>query len=231
MELQLDQDLEAALGDADILDFRGKLIDAQEELNRPQLSLGTVVNMSRRAWYAAASVVLLLLIAGSIYIFSPTSYSPEKLFSMYYKSGESIGIARSGNANVVEAIMKYQEKEFVLANTMFTEILNKDPGNIAIQYYTGVCSIEIKEYDKAVDLFSNIISENNNLYIEYAQWYLGLTYLIQGEVENAREIFTDISNEDGHYYKKDADSILEKINDNEKSGNFLNKMLFFVLPF
>ena len=230
-EFQLEKDIDDALKDAETIDFLSKVINAQKEYKRLHKGLGVVVQMGKKYWYAAASILVLILVTGSILLLGPSQYSNEKLFSMYYNSGESVGIARSGNGLVVEAIMMYHEKDYGNACQLFTDILIEDPDNVAIQYYCGISNIEIKNYDKAITLFNNIISENNNLYIEYAQWYLGLTYLIDGETNRAKEIFSEIASEDGHYYQDESKSILEKINKQNKKKNILNKMLFFVLPF
>jgi TolA-binding protein len=98
-------------------------------------------------------------------------------------------------------------------------------------YYCGISNIEIKNFPKAAQMFESIIQDNENLYVENAEWYLGLTYLAEGQVEKAQGIFNNIAASPDHYYSKDAKSILEKILKNEHSKKFLNNLFFLILPF
>ena len=106
MEYNLEKDIDLALQDNDILDFRAICIEAEQEVKLMHSGGAKVVQIARKYWYAAASVVLIALIAGGILLLQPGSYSNEKLFKMYYKSGD-IGIKRSGSVNMVEALISY----------------------------------------------------------------------------------------------------------------------------
>jgi tetratricopeptide (TPR) repeat protein len=231
LEYKLDQDLNKILGDDEIVDFRSKCIEAQNEFNISTKRFVKVIQITRKYWYAAASVILIALVIGGLVLFNPGSYSSEKLFKMYYKSGETIGLSRSGNANMVEALLFFSRNEFGSADVMFDEILLDDPNNYAVMYYSGISNIELKNYQKAAHMFESILANGNSLYTEYAQWYLGLTYLVNGQSEQASSIFFKIASNPQHYYAKDANSILEKINKGEKSKKFINNLFFLILPF
>ena len=230
-EFKLEQEISNALRDADILDFRTKLNDAREELKKESSPATRVVHIARRNWAAVAAVVVLLMVAGTIFLANPGGYSNEQLFKMYYKSGESIGITRSGNTNMVEALMRYHQGDFSKANFLFSELLEIDPQNMALKYYYGISNMETENYEVSIIQFQDIIGDHNNLYIEYAQWYLGLAYLVNGNEEDALKEFESIAADSDHYYSEEAVSILEKIGKSENNGKFLKKMLFFVLPF
>lgn len=231
MEYHLDRDLEKVLSQQDLLDFRAKCIFAQNEVNLASRKFANVVQFTRKYWYAAASILLIAIVAGSLILINPGGYSPEKLFKMYYKSGETIGVSRSGNGNMVEALLFFSKNDFQAADILFDKILVKDPKNFAVMYYSGISNIEMKNYPKAIQMFENIIADRDNLYIENADWYLGLSYLASDNLEQASGIFNTIASTPGHYYAKDAKSILEKISKSEKNKNFLNKLFFLILPF
>lgn len=231
MEFKLEQDINLILGDDEIVDFRSKCIQAQNDYNLSTKRYVRVVQFTRKYWYAAASLVLIALVVGGLTFLNPGSYSSERLFKMYYKSGETIGISRSGNANMVEALLFFSKNEFSSADLMFDEILINDPDNFAVMYYSGISNIELKNYDKAAQMFEAILADGKSLYTEYAQWYLGLTYLVKGQSEQASSIFLKIAENPQHYYSKDASSILEKINKGEKNKKFLNNLFFLILPF
>jgi len=231
LEYQLEKDLEITLGQEDLLDFRAKCMLAQDELNLSSKKFVKVVQFTRKYWYAAASIFLIALITGGLILLNPGGYSSEKLFKMYYKSGETIGMSRSGNVNMVEALRYFSKNDFQAAESLFSIILANDPKNIAVMYYSGISNIEIKNYPKAIQLFESIIRDGDNLYTENAEWYLGLTHLAAGELGQADIIFKNISATPDHYYIDDAKSILEKIEKSEKNKKFLNNLFFLILPF
>lgn len=231
LEYKFDKDLEKILSNRDLLDFRAKCILAQNEVNLSNRKFVRVVQFTRKYWYAAASILLIALVSGSLILLNPGSYSPEKLFKMYYKSGETIGVSRSGNGNMVEALLLFSKNDFQAADGLFNKILVNDPRNYAVMYYSGISNIEMKNYPKAIQLFGTIITDKNNLYIENAEWYLGLTYLASGNVDQADKIFKEIACVPDNFYVKDAKSILEKIGKSEKNKKFLNNLFFLILPF
>jgi tetratricopeptide (TPR) repeat protein len=231
LEYHLEKDLEQILSQTDVLDFRAKCIKAQNELNLSSRKFARVIQFTRKYWYAAASLLLIAIVTGSLILINPGGYSPEKLFKMYYKSGETIGVTRSGNGNMVEALLLFSKNDFHAADGLFDKILNNDPRNFAVMYYSGISNIEMKNYPKAIQMFESIISDGDNLYIENAQWYLGLSYLASENISQAGRTFKDIAATPGHFYAKDAKSILEKISKNQKNKKFLNNLFFLILPF
>jgi tetratricopeptide (TPR) repeat protein len=231
LEYHLEKDLEKALLQEDLIDFRAKCIEVQQEINLSERKLVKIVHITRKYWYAAASVLLIGLIVGGVLLFNPGSYSAEKLFRMYYKSGETIGLSRSGNVDMVEALRYFSKNDFQTAEGLFEKILANDPHNIAVIYYSGISNIEIKNYPKAISMFESIIRDADNLYTENADWYLGLTYLAAGQMDQADNVFNVIASSPNHYYYHDAKSILEKIGKGEKNKKLLNNLLFLILPF
>jgi len=230
-EYNLEKDMRKILSQEDLLDLRAKCKSAQNELNLSEKKLVKVIHIARKYWYAAASIVLIAIITGGMLLFNPGVYTPEKLFKMYYKSGETIGVLRSGNVNMVEALRYFSKNDFKNAESLFSEILVNEPQNIAVIYYAGISNIEIKSYAKASRMFEKIITHGDNLYTENAEWYLGLSNLAAGKIEQADDIFKVIAASPDHYYSDDAKSILEKIGKNEKNKKILNNLFFLILPF
>ena len=166
IEYHLEQDLTKALQEEDIIDFRAKCMEAQKEINLGDKKLVKIVHITRKYWYAAASVLFVGLMIGGLLLFNPQEYSAEKLFKMYYKSGETIGLSRSGNVDMAEALRYFSKNDFKTAEGLFDKILANDPTNVAVIYYSGISNIEIKNYPKAVLMFESIIKNGDNRYIE-----------------------------------------------------------------
>jgi len=231
LEYHLEMDLQKILNQEDLLDLRAKCIVAQDELNFSEKKFVKVVLITRKYWYAAASIFLIALITSGLFLINPGGYSPEKLFKMYYKSGETISVSRSGNVNMVEALRYFSQEDFQSAEGLFDRILSSDPQNVAVMYYSGISNIEIENFPKAIQMFETIIAHGDNLYTENAEWYLGLSNLAAGKIEQAESIFKVISSSPDNYYSDDARSILEKIDKSAKNKKFLNNLFFLILPF
>jgi tetratricopeptide (TPR) repeat protein len=229
-ELRLEQDLDRALKDTEILDFMAICQEAQEEVKLEHSNGARVIQMVRKYWYAAASVLLIALVAGGIFLSQPGGYSNEKLFKMYYKSGE-IDMKRSANTNMVEALMAYSQKDFVAAAKAFEQVLSNDPANIPVKFYCGISNIETGNYTTAIVMFQDIIQQGDNSYIEYAEWNLGLTYLANNQHTEAIGQFKSIASDQDHSYYDQATSILKKMEAKNKNGKIFNNLFFLILPF
>jgi len=231
-EFKLELDIRKAISEeADIVDFRAKCIEAQNDINIAEKKLVRIVHITRKYWYAVASIFLIALIIGGVAIINPGGYSSEKLFKMYYKSGETIGLSRSGNVDMAEALRYFGKNDFKTAESLFGKILNSDPANFAVMYYSGISNIELGNYPKAITMFETIINDGDNLYTENAEWYLGLTLLASDNADKSEIVFQQIATTPDHYYYDEARSILDKIGKSEKSKKILNNLLFLILPF
>lgn len=211
-ELQLERDIISSLEDQDVVAFRKKLIQINSERKQPVTEMKTKTAFYKEKWYLiAATAAVLILLGGSLSVLVPRSYSNQHLFKMYYSSDNTLEVTRSGNANLVEAIREFQQKDFDAAGELFSDILREDGSNIAIRFYAGIASIETGKIDNAISSFKYIINDDNNLYIEHAQWYLGLCYLRNDQSDKAISQFHEIAENPNSYYKAEALKILEKV--------------------
>lgn len=210
-ELKLDKDLDKILVDEDIVEFQRKLVSVFKESKETRVP--KIVRMQPQKWQlaVAATIAVLMIIGGSLLFTQQRSYTPEKLFSMYYDSDKSIELTRSGNANIVEAVLKFQQKDFQGASLLFAEILDNDPTNMAVWFYNGVSYIETGRINDATMAFKYIVDNKKNLYVEHAGWYLGLCYLKDEQIDFAVEQFHKIAVDPNNYHQKEAERILEKL--------------------
>ncbi|MBK6962392.1 MAG: tol-pal system YbgF family protein [Lentimicrobium sp.] len=211
-ELKLDKDLDNILLDEDVVEFRRKLISVFNESKQTEATT-KIIRMQPRRWQlaAAAAIAILMIAGGALLLTQQRSYTAEKLFSMYYDTDRTIELTRSGNANIVEAILKFQQKDFQGSSLLFAEILDKDSSNIAVWFYNGISYIETNRIDDAVKAFRYIVDDKNNLYVEHAEWYLGLCYLKNEQIDFAVEQFRKIADDQKNYHNKEANKLLEKL--------------------
>jgi len=165
-----------------------------------------------KTWHlAAASFSLILVVGGLWYILSNKPYSTEKLVTKYYKPAHPIGQTRSveissGDA-LSEAFSHYKESDFNGALKYFKSLDNQ----ITAKFYSGVCYIELGEFNLAIESFTFVINDKDNLYVEQADWYLGLIYLMNNQRQMAISQFELISNGDS-YYATQAEEIIKYLN-------------------
>jgi tetratricopeptide (TPR) repeat protein len=206
-ELKLSQSIDAALLRDDILGLRKQLIDASNS-NTNETPVKRLKNT--KWWYAAASVVVVFALSTTLYFQNKHSVSNDSLFSQYYSSENIIDQTR-GDENIVEAVIKFQQKDFVAASGLFNKILLKDNSNIAVWFYYGIANIETKNYDNSIKAFNTIIAQNDNLYIEHAEWYLGLCYLKNNQKDKAIDQFVVVATNPDNFHHQEANNILEKL--------------------
>jgi len=215
LEYQLSLSINEAVMQDDILDFRKKLIDAREEVKH--INTGSSIRkISRKKLWLAAASILILATFGAHWIISMTgSYSNDDLFRKYYTSQSIVNITRSGEANIIEALIRFQEKDYKSAENLFSQILQNDPVNYAGWFYYGISCIETENYVQAEKAFSAIITDNQSLYVEHAEWYLALCYLKSNRLDKAKEQLAKVSSSMDSFHRRDARHLLNKLNEKE----------------
>ena len=209
-ELKLSQNIDSALMRDDIIELRLKLIAAINAGRVVKEEVPVVHMYTRKWWYAAASMLVLCAVAATLYLQSPRNISNDSLFTQYYNSENIIDQTR-GDQNIVEAVIKFQQKDFRTASVLFKSILDKDNSNIAVWFYYGISNIETKNYDNSIKAFNTIIKQNDNLYIEHAEWYLGLCYLKNNQKDKAIDQFVVVASNPDNFHRQEAKNILEKL--------------------
>jgi len=175
----------------------------------------TMLNLGReflKTWHlAAASFALVLVVGGLWYILSNKPQSTEQLVNKYYKPAHPILQIRSVEANkenaMDQAFKFYRENNFNSALTYFKTLENQ----ITAKFYSGVCLIELQQYSQAIESFVFVINDNDNLFVEQSEWYLGLIYLMDNQKDSAIKQFEKISLENS-FYSAQANEILKYLN-------------------
>ncbi|MFO7619772.1 MAG: tetratricopeptide repeat protein, partial [Bacteroidales bacterium] len=97
------------------------------------------------------------------------------------------------------------------AAVYFSKVLENNPKDMESTLLQGVSNFEISNYPESKQLFTSVIDDNNNLFIEDARWYLALCYFRTDEEMKAIGQLQEIK-KSSSIYKSDAKKILRKIN-------------------
>ncbi|MBN1598240.1 MAG: tetratricopeptide repeat protein [Bacteroidales bacterium] len=214
-EVELQRTLHLAIADTETLELQEQLDDIYIANYQPwKKALNIHAGKKKRTFFTAgiaASVAISVVLVLNVF---KSNVTAGDLVNQYYKPAEiSMSFRAKGEENdnnIRQAMIYYENKNYIEAIALFEKILKEDDSRIGLNLYSGISNMEIREYEKANDNFQKVIDHQTNAFIESANWYLGLCYLMTDDVEKARQIFTAISDEKGHY-AKNARKILRKL--------------------
>ncbi len=210
-ELKLRKKVNQAILDESSMKFRDELEDAYAVYMADDEG-----SSNKKRKFIVAGSALISVLAGVILILNLTGkqYTNKQLFDRYYESYESNTTFRSAdnemNSDLVQAMQFYENKNYNEALKLFESILLTDPSRVGLNFYSGISHMEIKEYELAGKSFGKIIDDRYNMYIEQAEWYLSLCYIMTDQDDKAIPLLEKIIDGNG-FYQKEAGSILRKL--------------------
>jgi len=208
-EYNLRLNVNKAIGEKDIMELRYKLsmIHRQETSH----SIGIIRHLFEKKWHLVAASITILAIIGSFLLNNLNNQGSDQLFEKYYSSENAVFTTRSGenpeNSDLTVGLQKFQKQNYNEA----INLLKKNRDNVVSQYYLGISYIETKQFTEAKAAFHYILEQESNLFTEQAQWYKGLCLLKLDQLEDAKQLFTDIINSNS-IYNNNASEILKKLN-------------------
>ncbi len=208
-EVILRKNTDEVLKNQNIMSLRGKLseIEKKREANIP-------IRKSKKPVYLKFGVIALLVLIGTIATFSGKKLSNDEILNRFYKSYEPTTETRSGllrtNDDFTQALEFFKTNDFKNAAIYFSKVVESEPRNMYSNLLNGISNFENNKYPEAKRSLGIVIDDNNNLYIDQAQWYLALCYVKTDEREKAIQLF-EIIRKEGGIYKNDAKKIIRKL--------------------
>lgn len=208
-EVALRRKTDAVLQDLDTIRLRSKLMEIEKSRAEKQKVVKPWGNSLK---YAA--VLTAFILVGSLFLLNNRKLSSDELLEKYYEPYEAPAPLRSKktfvNQDYITAVEYFNVHDYRKAALYFSKVVENDPRYMESTLLYGVSNFEEKNYPEAEHSFAKVIDDDNNLFIEDAQWYLALCYLKTGEQEKASRQFTSIKNSESIYSKK-AKKILRNI--------------------
>ena len=177
VDLDLYKEVDEAVADTEVLDFRAQLTDLRDE-SRTSDS-GRRVFRFTRPWHYAASAALALLVAIGLATVLGRPLSNSDLFAKYMKPYELVLTNRSADDDATKFLMSkagnyFLEGEFEKAIGYYDEVLEISAGKkVEADFYMGMSYMEIEQHQDASNSLIKVIEHNDNLYIQKAEWYPG----------------------------------------------------------
>jgi tetratricopeptide (TPR) repeat protein len=212
-DLFLHKEIDEALADADVLSFRDQLTGLRKETKQSEEKKKSSVRFTKPWHYAATAAVALILAIGLASVLD-RPLSNKDILKKYYKPYEVALINRSNNTQL-DLILRhaeqlYLEGDFAEAVIYFEKVLTEQPDQIATNLYSGISYFELERYKDAGKSLNKVIEHNDNLYVEQAEWYLGLCFLATNETERARRQFARIASSNSDR-RDEAEKLMKKI--------------------
>lgn len=212
-EVKLQRKVNLAIVDKQVFALEDQLNLIHEKVYSPW-TVKFSKSSTKKVMVIASGVAVFIALFAVLLISQKNKTSSADLYAQYFQPAEiGMSFRTSGNASsndLRSAMMLYESRRFDEAIDMFEEILKNDNSRVGLNLYSGISYMEISQYDEANIRFMKIIDHKSNAFIESAEWYLGLCYLLKEDEEKAIKIFTNIYGSKG-YYSKDAKKILNKL--------------------
>jgi len=157
---------------------------------------------------AAAAVFLLLTIS---YLFYNQKTDPKELYTTYFEPYPNVfeptvrGDARADQRT--EAFHAYDQGAYQKAADGFKTLL-KEKSEPGVLLLLGNANLMLGNIEEAQNNFLTLIKNFDELDGQ-AKWYLGLSYLRQGQKEKARLIFQELGDPEITYSKKATELLKE----------------------
>ncbi|MDZ7612580.1 MAG: hypothetical protein U5K51_01765 [Flavobacteriaceae bacterium] len=161
-------------------------------------------------WLAAASVLLVFSL-GYFAFNKYNSSQPEKLFTSNFAPYENVvhPTVRSPNDESIEskAFSAYDSGMYYKAINLFNSVENKDADYI--RFYKAMSFLALKKNQEAIDLLLPLATTPDASTSKFkwhgkANWYLGLAYLNNQEIDKAISQFNVVVIHPDCEYKKEA---------------------------
>jgi tetratricopeptide (TPR) repeat protein len=184
------------------------------ELTLPELEkskpAGNQISLLRY-WKPLAAAACISMIAVTFFLLNRPE-DPAKLYANYFEPYPNIfePIVR-GESNTVSkrsiAFQSYEAGDYQKAATLFQELLTekKEPGMLLL---LGNANLILNNTKEARNNFIMLINDFDEYDVQ-GKWYLGLSYLKEGDVKSAQLIMRELSNSEYSYAGK-AKELLKK---------------------
>ncbi len=199
--VNLMQHVDAALTDKGALALQQKLetIGAsyfneesieEEDIEADQKPQARVIPFYRKPLAIAASFLLLVTAAFSVWQMQSASLSSDALYSQYFEPGNLNEMVRGDSTEDIytTALQQYRNGKFDAAEKSFQQALAKKPGDITLAFGLGQTYLNQTppKLDEAAKYLKTVIDHKDNAYIQDAAWYLALIQVKQNKIDAAK---------------------------------------------
>lgn len=211
LERWANEGLEAFSKEGDIKDVEANLkkkFSTVQEITAPTPDK-TKVKLYRILLPIAAAAAILL------FMFFPFGTNPSPDFSTYFSPAPDMfsGVQRNESTNqelttFKKAMEFYNQSNYEKTASLLNTIPDSDTQKSVADFYEAISLLTLDKTKEAVSILKTI---QNPEIQDMNDWYLGLAYLKNNQLEDCKKIMNTIANNPKHYQHKKAKEILEKL--------------------
>jgi len=205
-EVELHQQLISSVETESVRQLLEKIHQENFESDTPVISMS-----SRRTYFplAVAASVALLVLAGWWAFFG--GFAQPSYYATYFSPdpGLPTTLGYSTNTAFAEGMVSYKLEEYAEARTYWEPLLEADPANDTLNYYTGVAFLADEQPDAAINYLKSVASSEPSAFSTSAQWYLALAYLETAQEELAKALLEDLATSENPYQNQSTEILAE----------------------
>lgn len=156
------------------------------------------INRLRYALVGAAAAAVLLL---GVFLLMPSGKQTTTSNGLYASVYKPYDNTKTRGEKSEELEEQYQQRNYKLVVTLYNTLFQPTQKE---KLLTAIACMETGNFQQSVNLLLSLQQANKNaampLYAADAEYYLGLSYLKQGKLAEAGELFRAISNNPKHLY-------------------------------
>ena len=171
------------------------------------------ISVKRKHLVIAAGILIIWGIS-VVFFNNPSKSQNDRIFASYYqpyKNDYNSGYrAAETTNNFNDAVQLYDNGKYQDAVNQLQGVIKNNTIDLDVHFFIGLSFIELKDYKKAIENFSYVITKSNYALSEHTKWYLALCYLKTDQTRKGVSLLKEIANTD-NYYKQLAKEVLKKI--------------------
>lgn len=164
---------------------------------------------SRVLYYAVAAGLALFFV---LLWFLPGKESNESLFYSYYVPYPGTINIRGSSEVLASAVKAYEDGRYEQAADQITALLasGHTHSKAHMLLMLGNCYLNLNDASHAEQIFLELQNHQDRIIKQQAQWYLSLTYLKSGQIENCRKLLQDLE-QSGGFHASSARNLLDEL--------------------
>lgn len=184
--LSADGDLSKEVEDVRILlvGIEESALEERLDAYHGQISVAPAAPFYRRAWLAAAVIGFLIIGAWWLLQSAPVN---KQLFTEYFHPDPGLATSMGSAENYAfeRAMVDYKTGKYNEALKDWKQLQASDAASDTLDYFIGSAYLGLKKSDSAAVYFRKVIADDQSLFREDANWYLGLSLLLENRMTEA----------------------------------------------
>lgn len=213
--LQNDQKLAAEVKSLQNIEHNLRGIGYQElksDVSQWETEYKTNSKKSQRYTYLAIAASLAIFVLVGYFALNP-GVDANDLYAMYYSPYPDMILSRgevtASEQQLTFGMQAYNDKNYSTAINLLADYLEQNGTNRGAYFYLAISQLETGAFDDAEGNFRTAAEDPN--FAQQSDWYRALLYMKQHRLELAKTTLKEIANNDSHYKRKDAGSLLDSL--------------------